>query len=118
MKFGAFKEFRKEAQGENGVEGYLDADLTKIIRELSIGLTRLSLQDNFDSFTVTVTIPATTELAIRNQLVGRLPAYKLILRGGDNTHLVVDGETAWNLNYVYLKNNHVDPLTVTVVFFR
>ena len=116
MKFSAFKEFRINASGA-GVEEYLNTDMTKTLRELGIGLRRLSIDDNFDSFVTTVTIPATTELAIRNELT-LVPRYKLILRGKSGAQDVVDGDAEWNQNYVYLKNLGASPVTLTVAFFR
>lgn len=118
MKFASFKEFRQAVSNTlEDVISYLNTDHTKMIRELNVGLSKLNLVDNFDSFVVTETIPATTEVQIRNGLRnGLVPTYKIILR--TNSPDVVDGDTAWNTNFVTLKNTGASSATVTVLFLR
>lgn len=120
MKFSSFKEFRGAlAATAEDVVNYLNADLTKIIRELNVGLTRLTFDDNFESFVTTVTIPAGTEVAIRNGLLnGMVPRYRVILRGNDGSKDVVDGVVAWNKDYVSLRNVGASSATLTVAFMR
>ena len=120
MKFSSFKEFRQAISSTiEDVVSYLNTDITKIIRELNIGLTRLNLSDNFESFVKTVTIPATSELAIRNELQGgRIPSHWIKLRSDTGGIDVVDGDAVWNANYVYLKNTGASSATVTVVFLK
>lgn len=113
MKFFAFKEFRGLA---SDMVAYLREDLKKTLKELQIGLTRLSFLDNFVSFEVEVTIPAGDELAIRNELRTRIPDQRLIVRGNDNSPYIVDGDTEWTMDYVYLKNTGAGTATATVVF--
>ena len=119
MKFTAFKEFRYLAQNKiEDVSEYVGIDLKKILRELQLGLNKLTFQDNFNSFTETVTIPATSELSIRNKLLNEVPSYRLIVRGGDGAQNIVDGDALWDENYVSLKNTGATDVTFTVVFFR
>ena len=92
-------------------------DIKQVIRQLSIGLSRLSFGDNFESFTETgLVIPAGSEARIRNQL-NFIPNSRIITRQ-DAAGEVVDGDTEWDLNYVYLKNTGASPVTVSVVFFK
>lgn len=120
MKFASFKEFRQAvANTLEDVVAYLNTDHTKMIRELNVGLSKMSLVDNFDSFVTTETIPAGTEVQIRNGLRnGQVPTYRIILRGDAGSVDVVDGDTAWNTNFVSLKNVGASPATVTVLFLR
>lgn len=117
MKFTAFKEF-KDLLGTDieSVKRYLVKDLKVLLRELQGGLTKLSFEDNFKSFTTTVTIPASSELAIRNELRTEIPTKRIIVRGGAGSQDVVDGDTTWNRNFVYLKNTTGSPVTLTVLF--
>jgi hypothetical protein len=120
MIFPVFREFRsvlKEASAKE-IVGYLTVELGRFLRELMNGLTRLSFDDNFDCFTTTVTIQNGAELGIRNQLKNGIPSKRILVRGADNSHLIVDGPTTWTKDFVYLKNNHGSPLTITVVFFK
>ena len=130
MKFSSFKEFRGQlsalsAQTESAdgklkrISEYLRVDITKVLRELAVGLTRLSLLDNFDSFSVQVTIPATTEVEIRNELVSKeVPTQRLIVRGGSGAENIVDGDTQWTKDFVYLQNTGGSDVTVTVMFLK
>ncbi len=120
MKFSSFKEFRGSlAASPQDVIDYLNIDLTKIIRELNIGLTRLTFDDNFESFVTTVTIAAGAEIAIRNGLKnGAVPRYRVILRGDAGSKDVVDGDAEWNRDFVSLQNVGASPATLTVAFIR
>ena len=113
MKFSKFREFRPG----NEVSKYLGVDLVFTLRELFTGLSRLNFNNNFQSFETEVTVPAGSELAIRNEL-GEVPSGKIILRDGGSNQ-VVDGDTAWDDNFVYLKNlDGSNDVTVKVVFLR
>lgn len=117
MKFGAFKEFRNILNNIDEVINYLRVDLTKTLRELGLGLNRLKFTENFESFKVTVTIPATSELAIQNKLRSRdVPSERIVVRS--DSHEVVDGDTEWNQNFVYLKNTGSAAATLTVIFLK
>lgn len=127
MKFPGFKEFRGNlkvsyasmAEILDDTVNYLSVDLTRILRELVNGLTKLNFSDNFQSFLVTVEIPATTEIAIPNDLRdGSIPSHKLILRGKSGAQDVVDGDAEWTQEFVYLKNTGASAVTVTVLFLK
>lgn len=121
MKFTQFKEF-KDVFSDNVnqiIFNYLSFDMPKFLRELSIGLNRLSFVDNFNAFSVRVTINAGQELAIRNQLRSKeIPTQRIITRGGSGSQNVVDGDTPWSQDFVYLKNTGGSAVTVTVVFIN
>lgn len=120
MKFTAFKEFKiKSDTSLKDIVAYFGSDYRVLLRDLQLGLTKLSFGDNFESFEVEVSIPATTELAIQNRLTsGLIPTKRVIVRGGDGTQNIVDGDTPWSSNFVYLKNVGATDVSFTVVFFR
>ena len=119
MKFSKFREFRLVTATIESVVKYLSVDLVFSLRELYTGLSRLDFTENFQSFKVVVELPlGGGDVAIRNQLSPIVPTGKIILRdGGGNT--IVDGNTDWNEDYVYLKNTSgTTDYEVTVVFFK
>lgn len=113
-KFSGFRLF-KSALDLEGIASYLAKGLNQSLRELQTGLQNLSFAENFDSFEVTVVIPATSELAIRNQLRAK-PSKRIIVRSDSTT--IVDGNTSWSEDYVYLQNTGGSSAIVTVIFFR
>lgn len=117
MKFSSFKEYRDEQADVDRVAKFLRIDLTKTLRELTNGLTKLSLSDNFEGFIEEVTVPASSELAIRNAMRnGVIPSYRVFIRGASST--IEDGDTEWTKDFVYLKNTDSSDKTVTVLFLK
>lgn len=84
-------------------------------RELASGLTRLTLDDNFDSYIAAdVTISAGAEKGISYNLPGnRVAKYWIMLRHSGNG-LVTDGATDWTARQIYLKNNGAEAVTITI----
>lgn len=64
---------QKSAPTIEMVDNYLGREHMETIKEIRDCLVKLRFQDNFQCFQVTITIPATTELAIPNQLRGTIP---------------------------------------------
>lgn len=85
---------------------------------LSAILRRLSFENNFECREVDVTIPAASEVSVRNPFRGgRVPSHYLIVSqtGGGN---IRKGPTAWDANYLYFKNHHaVDSTSGTIKVF-
>lgn len=94
---------------------YLAVELASSLRELRQGLTKLNFSDNFEGWIEEVEIPATSEKKITNRL-GSIPNYRLILRS--NSDSIVDGDTAWSTEFVYLKNTSASTATLTVAFIK
>lgn len=113
MFFDRFKEIRKTASTTEDVLKYLFNDFSISVRDLIDGLRRLTFKENFVSFEATVTIPASSELAIANKIKG-IPSKRIIVRSTSPD--ICDGDTTWNADFVYLKNTSGSPATVTVVF--
>ena len=83
----------------------------QLLRELQNGLSKLSLADNFQSFTWEGTISANTEKKIRNALQTK-DVYVIIETKGNA--LVTKGDTDYSSDFVYLKNH--DASNEAVVF--
>jgi hypothetical protein len=120
MRFLQFKEYRPQRSGRTSdavldVIQYLTRELKITLRELSTGLEKLSFLDNFKSFQVSVEIPTGEEVAIRNQL-STIPTQRIIVRSNEGGLGVVDGDTAWTTQFVYLKNTGLLNASVTVLF--
>lgn len=100
---------------------YIEVSLWSWLRDLTTGLLRLTFNENFQSFTVTVTIPANTEIAIYNEFAtsfpGNIPNNRIITRQQGNA-LIIDGNTTWTDNNVYLQNVSANDATITVIFFN
>jgi len=118
VKFPGFREFKVKALqaiSNEEIAKYLSFDLVYSLRELTLGLRRLTLNDNFQSFTVTVTIGAGSETAIRNELE-EIPTGRIILKSTSGD--IVDGDTEDNLNFVFLKNAGATSATVKVIYIK
>ena len=118
MKFAGFREYRPSNQTIEEIIKYLSVDLVRSQRELTVGLTKLDLEENFNSFLVNgIVVPAASELAIRNQL-NVIPTQRIIVKGGTDSNNVVDGDTPWDINFLYLKNVGATDATINVLFIK
>lgn len=120
MRFSFFKQFKAYGSTPSIEEifQYIRNDLGLILKELTVGLQTLSFEDNFDSFQVDVTIESGAELKIRNELRDREVTQWIKVRGNDYSRDIVDGDTEWDLNSVYLKNLGAGTATATILFMR
>lgn len=99
------------------VEGYLSSTLKLSFLDLIDGLHKLDFLENFEAFSWTGTIANGTEVEITNDLAGEIPTSRFITRhSGDPA--IVDGDTEWTTDFVYLKNSGSASATVTVIFFK
>lgn len=114
MKFKGLRRF--SGKDEFSVIKYLGVELAVAMKDLFEGLTRLKLTENFESFTITELIPATTEIQIPNRLK-TTDLKKLIVRQF-GSGFVSDGTTEWTSEFVYLRNHGTGDVTVTVIFMR
>ena len=93
------------------------ADMAQVVRELSNGLSKLDLNDNFTGWQITSTIAAGAELQLVNQLQSGVPTKMVIVRQTGNG-LVTDSGTPWTSDFVYIKNNGSVTVTVTIIFMK
>ena len=91
-------------------------DLALVVRELANGLQNLDFSNNFNSFQTTVTIPATSEAEIRNELNFIPEKYMIVNQTGNG--LITKGTTDWSTDYVYLYNNGAVSVTATIIFME
>jgi 3-oxoacyl-(acyl-carrier-protein) synthase len=91
-------------------------DIVNLTRQLAVGLRDLSFTDNFTSFETTLTVAATTEARIRNELSVKPTRYVVVSQEGNG--LITKGTTEWTDNFLYLYNNGAASVTFTVIFFK
>lgn len=91
-------------------------DVATLIRELSTGLRKLTIDENMDAFVVEdLTIAANSEVSVGNKLT-YIPKHYIITSQKGNA-LITKGDTTWTKRTLYLKNNDLtNDATVTVVF--
>lgn len=92
--------------------------IPKLTKELGVVLKDISFLDNFRSFQISEqTIAANTEAKFRNQL--NVVPTTMIINKQTGNGLVTAGDTSWDANYVYIKNNDAsNSVTVTITFLR
>lgn len=94
---------------------YVQTELYGWFRNLSTGLLKLNLVENFESFRVddvVIAAGATTEITNDLRVV---PTSRLIVRQTGNG-VVTDG--VWDLNVLRLINNGATSVTISVIFLR
>jgi hypothetical protein len=91
-------------------------DIINLVKELDRGLRDINFIDNFDSFETTVTIPLSSELAIRNELTIIPTRYIIVSQTGNG--LVTRGTSTDTKDFIYLHNNGTVAVTIKVIFFR
>lgn len=90
--------------------------LSNIIKELAVGLLRLSFSENFESFEISGTLAAGTEVSYRNSLTVIPKGYIIIKQKGNG--LITAGEAAWTPQTVSLKNHGAVSVEFTAVFLK
>jgi len=91
-------------------------DINNLIRELSTGLRKLTLDENMDAFIIEdLKIAANSEVSVGNKLT-YIPKHYIITSQKGNA-FITKGDTEWTKRTLYLKNNDLtNDATVTVVF--
>lgn len=100
------------------ITSFLEDDLSTLLRDLYNGLRKLTIEENFQSFTVTVTIGAGATVTIPNQAktAGWIPTKRLIFRSDGPD--IIDGANAWTLDSLYIKNAGASAATATITFLK
>jgi hypothetical protein len=109
-----FRDIREYVSGE--LVAWVRGELNAGIRELFIGLRRLSFEDNFESFEYTGSIAATTEISVQNKF-SFIPSRYLVV---DTTSgaVVGRGPTAWTSDRLFIKNYSASATVAKIVFMR
>ena len=98
-------------------------DLVDLAKKLTVGLGKLSIEDNMEVFKVKdLEIGNGATVTIRNKLTF-VPSQYIITsqKGNGLVTREVNPDTGkdWNSNFLYLKNNgSSDDVTITVIFMR
>jgi hypothetical protein len=106
----------------NSVVKYIEVDLWSWLKDLSNGLLKLNFRDNFQSFLVeNLSIPAGEEVSITNQFKisypGYIPTGRIITRQLGDAN-IIDGNTEWSENHVFLRNPSANNAVISVLFFK
>lgn len=117
MKFLENRKYRPINGNIFEVVKYLTTDLQIFLSNLVIGLTKLQIDDNFNGWVQEVFIPFGEEVKINNRL-GEIISYKIVLRGKDGAQNIVDGDSEWTREAVYLKNTGLTDVSVMVAFLK
>lgn len=101
---------------------YIETDLWTWLKDLSVSFLKINFQDNFQSFTVNdVIILPNTEVAISNQFKNRypglVPSGRIIVRQKGDAN-IIDGDSPWTADLLFLKNPSANAATVSVLFFK
>jgi len=90
------------------------------IRAIASGVKDLTFGDNFISWETEVTIPAASEVAIRNQFRNSIIPTRWVVVNVEGSNSIVKGTaTQWSEDFVSLKNLHASlSATVTVIFLK
>lgn len=92
-------------------------NIKDLVKELSVGLRKLTFSENFDSFEWSGTLTSSvTNYAIRHSLT-TIPTKYIIVRQTGNA-IVTSGSTEWDGNFVYMTNNTATNAIVTIIFFK
>ena len=91
-------------------------DLVDLAKKLTSGLTKLTIQDNMEGFTVQdIEIPSGQTVTIRNKLTF-IPSQYIITSQKGNGLVTKTG--TWDKSFLYLINNGSSDVTITVIFMR
>ncbi len=101
---------------------YLEVDLWTWMKELTLGFTKFTFNENFQSFVIeNILIKAGQEIAVSNEFKNRYPGLipigKVIIRQQGNAN-VIDGLNKWTSELLYLRNPSEEDAVVSVLFFR
>lgn len=99
-------------------------DIKDMASRLMTGLSKLSFDDNFDSFRVqSVTIRANDYVSIQNKLTFVPDTYIICNQIGNGivtkyTPFIEGSTREWDYRSLYLYNNGPDDVTVSIIFMR
>lgn len=100
-------------------------DITDLVKQLAVGLTKLTFEENIECFKVEDLVIKAGKIAIiENKLT--FPPKQYIITSQEGIGQVTkfkkttssEPDYIWNNEYVYLKNNGSATVTITVLFMR
>jgi hypothetical protein len=91
-------------------------DLVDLAKKLTVGLTKLTIEDNMESFKVEdLEIGNGVTVTIGNKLTFVPKQYIITSQVGNGLVTKTDD---WDIDSLYLKNNGSSDVTITVIFIR
>lgn len=99
-----------------GASGPLADLYNRLVDELNTGLRKLKFTENHECFQAEATIAATSDQKISHTL-GVIPTGRIIYKqvGGG---AIVDGDSDWTENEIYLKNTGATSAQIIVLIFK
>tara|TARA_Y100001938_G_C8064088_1_gene419088 strand:- start:502 stop:807 length:306 start_codon:yes stop_codon:yes gene_type:complete len=92
-------------------------DIKELIRELSHGLYKLSLEENMEAFKVEdLKIGANSEVQVKNKL--KFTPKQYIITSQQGGGLITKSDKDWKTGYLSLTNSGSTEATITVIFMR
>lgn len=91
-------------------------EIKNLVKELSVGLRRLTIRNNFEGFEVDVTIGSSSDVTVRNQL-SFIPTRYIILSQTGNG-LITKSSTPWTTNFIYFTNNGATQVEAKIFIMR
>jgi hypothetical protein len=113
-KFSGFRTFKLGKTIEEVVQ-YLTTSLAVSFKELQAGLVALNFEDNFQTQTLSVFIPAGTTVTYPHNL-GVIPSKRLIVKADGYT--IDDSATPWTASLVYFRNQGPTDINATIILMR
>lgn len=113
-KFSGFRTFKLGKTVEE-VADYLLNGLALSLKELQAGLSKLSFEENFETQTIEVILPAGTTVAYPHNL-GVIPSKRLIVKA--NGYTIDDGIIPWTKTVVYFRNSGASNIAATIILMR
>lgn len=90
-------------------------EVSRLVKELAVGLRNLTFTDNFTSFTYSGTIESSGTVLVRNKLNSTNIRYIVSDNNGDGT---INRSTTWDANYLSFKNNGSVSAEVEIIIFK
>lgn len=91
-------------------------DLVDLVKKLSVGLRKLTIEDNMEVYKVKdLKIAAGQPVTIENNLTFVPSQYIITSQVGNGQ---VTKTNRWDNNFLYLINNGTSDVTITVIFMR
>lgn len=103
-------------KGHDPITTFLKGELYVCLKDLFVGLTNITFEQNFQSFTADVKLKSGEEGRIANQL--KVAPSKMIIVRLKGNGLISEGSTGWNNTEVSVLNNGPDTVTATILFMR
>jgi hypothetical protein len=92
-------------------------DIKELIKELSHGLYKLSLEENMEAFKVEdLKIGANSEVQVKNKL--KFTPKQYIITSQQGGGLITKSDKDWKTGYLSLTNSGSTEATITIIFMR